>query len=365
MIRRISAVLFLLFVSASAFAQKEVIVLKNSMIRMSDQKFYIKSVIDGRGHTSDIGYVHKGSFNKKEHVELQGGLEKALTDFYTYAVTPDTSLIPIVIRVVFLQVSERTDGPSEIGKAELKVEFYKPNAEGKWGKVFETEAQTEEVAPDVTSGHERRLRKVLESVILSFNNSNWKTVQPEFIEYAEIRGQKSILLNNALVPEKKTWTSLIQAHAAFGSNAEGWGLSYLGVSSVMKGSWAFPISVAMDKYVIDPGLILRNGYETAKLNYGKIGLGAMKKIGGDFHFLFNVNIPLGVEELVRKNQVGSAITYTETTNFIYGVEPTQSFYFMTRSRIGFYLGAGLYERFFKSEVYKSDLGLKIEAGLKF
>jgi hypothetical protein len=110
---------------------------------------------------------------------------------------------------------------------------------------------------------------------------------------------------------------------------------------------------------------LRNGYETAKINYGKIGIGAMKKIGGDFHFLFNVNIPLGMEDLVRKNQSGSVITYSEISNFIFGVEPTQSFYFMTRSKFGFYLGAGLYERFFKSEVYKSDIGLKIEAGLKF
>ncbi len=333
------------------------------MIRMSDQKFYIQSVIDGRGNTSEIGFVHKGSFNKKIQVDLQNGLEKSLNDFYRYAVTPDTTLAPIVMRVVFFQISEHTDGPSEIGKAEIKVEFYKKNAEGKWGKVFETEAVDEETAPDVTASHERRIRKVLENVILAFNNSNWQNVQTEYIEFSEIKGQKSILLNNTLEPEKKIWVSLLPIHAAFGTNAEGWGVSYMGFSSSLRGNWAIPFSISYDKYVIDPGLLVRAGYEKATLNYGKIGVGAMRKIGDDFHFVFNMNIPLGFEELEKFNPL--AQTTTVTNRFIFGFEPTQSFYFITRSRVGFYLGAGIYERFLSSKVYKNDIGLKIEAGLKF
>ncbi|MFM2284750.1 MAG: hypothetical protein RLZZ543_247 [Bacteroidota bacterium] len=362
-IKRLLTVFFLLLLPAVMLAQKEVIELKNSLIHTADQKFYIHSVVDGRGTTDDIGYVRMGSFNKRTPVDLKDGVETSLKNFYRYAITNDTTLIPIAIRVVFFHVSERTDGPTEIGTAELKVEFYRRNDQGKWGKVFETEAVSEETASDVTSGHERRIRKVLENVILQFNNSQWQTAQPEYIELKDIRGQKSALLSNTIDPKKKGWVSLISAHAAFGSNAEGWGVSYIGFPSVAKGNWSIPYSISYDKYVIDPGLVLRAGYRTAQLTYGKIGVGGMRKIGEDFHFFLNFNVPIGQEELTIVDD--AAQTSTINYRLVLGLEPTQSFYFISRSKVGFFLGAGLYERFLSSKVYKFDIGLKIEGGFKF
>jgi hypothetical protein len=349
-------------------AQKELITLKNSLIRVPDQKFYIRSVIDGRVDVADIGFVHQGSFNKKLRVDLKDGVEPALQSFYTYALKVDSSLIPIAIRVVFFQVSERTDGPSEIGKAELKVEFYRRNDSGQWGKVYETEAQAEEVAPDVTSGHERRIRKVLENVLLAFNNSNWTMTQPSsFVDFNQIKGQRSALLDKSLEPVKNSWVSLLGGHAAFGTNAEGWGGFYMGYLSSHKGNWAIPFSVAYDKYTVDPGLVIRAGYQKINLNYVKVGIGAMKKIGEDFHFLFNANVPFGIEELEKENldADGNKISTTVSDRLVFGFEPSQSFYFISRSRVGFFLGAGIYERFLSSKIYKNDIGFKIEAGLKF
>jgi hypothetical protein len=70
----------------------------------------------------------------------------------------------------------------------------------------------------------------------------------------------------------------------------------------------------------------------------------------------------GPEELTRNNPNG---TTTISSGFSFGGEASQSFYFISRGKIGFFLGAGIYERFLTSKVYKTDIGLKIEGGIKF
>jgi hypothetical protein len=345
-------------------AQKEQIVLKSGLIRLPKQEFYIDTVIDGRGNKDNIGFVMRGAFNKKVKAEFKGGLEPTLTDFFNYALTKDSSKTPVLMRVVFIQISEKLNGTNETGRAEIKVEFYKRQGD-QMAKVFETETSYEETGLDVTSGHERRLRKVLENIMFSFNNSNWQQVPGEYVSFESISSKRSEIIGNTLNPEDVKWVNLLMANAAFGTNAEGWGGAYMGFSTKQKNGWLIPITVALDRITIDPSLFVRAGYNE-KVNllytYGKVGTGVIRKLGEDFHFLFGLNAIGGPEELTRNNEDG---TTTISSGFAFGGEASQSFYFISRGKVGFFLGAGVYERVLTSKIYKTDIGLKIEAGIKF
>ena len=363
-ISKLLVALFLVFSSSALLAQKEQIVLKRGLIRLPQQEFFIESVVDGRGNRDDIGFVMKGAFNKKVKAELKGGLEPALNDFFRYALTYDSTKTPIVMRIVFLQISEKLNGTNETGVAEIKVEFYKRKG-GELTKVFETETFYEETGLDVTSGHERRLRKVLENIMFSFNNSNWQQVPEAYVSKESIVSRRSDIIGNSLNPEDNRWISLVTANSAFGTNAEGWGGSYFGFSTKQKNGWLIPISVAVDRIAVDPSLFVRANYnEKAQLRftYGKVGSGVIRKLGEDFHILLGVSAMGGPEELTRNNLDG---TTTISSRFSFGGEVNQSFYFISRGKVGFFLGAGVYERFLTSKVYKIDIGLKIEGGIKF
>ena len=356
--------LVLLCSTVVLWAQKEQIILKNGLIRLPLQEFYIDTVIDGRGNKDNIGFVMKGAFNKKVKAEFKGGIEPTLTDFFKYALTYDSTKTPVVVRVVFIQISEKLNGTNETGRAEIKVEFYKQQGD-QIAKVYETEASFEETGLDVTSGHERRLRKVLENIMFSFNNSNWQQVAGEYVSFESISSKRSEIIGNTLNPEDSKWVNLLMANAAFGTNAEGWGGAYMGFSTKQKNGWLIPVTVAVDRITIDPSLFNRAGYnEKANLlyTYGKVGTGVIRKLGEDFHFLFGINALGGPEELTRDNPDG---TITISNGFSFGGEASQSFYFISRGKIGFFLGAGVYERVLTSKVYKTDIGLKIEGGIKF
>jgi hypothetical protein len=363
-ISKLLVALFLVLTSSVLLAQKEQIVLKSGLIRLPQQEFFIESVVDGRGNRDDIGFVMKGAFNKKVKAELKGGLEPTLNDFFRYALTHDSTKTPIIVRIVFIQISEKLNGTNETGVAEIKVEFYKRKGE-ELTKVFEAETSYEETGLDVTSGHERRLRKVLENIMFSFNNSNWQQAPEAYVSQESIVSRRTDIIGNSLNPEETQWISLIMANSAFGTNAEGWGGSYLGFSTKQKNGWLIPISLAVDRIAVDPSLFIRaNYYDKAQLRftYGKVGGGLIRKLGEDFHFLFGVSAIGGPEELTRNNLDG---TTTISSGFSFGGEASQSFYFISRGKVGFFLGAGVYERFLTSKVYKTDIGLKIEAGIKF
>lgn len=345
-------------------AQSEQIELKNSLIRLPNQNFYLQSVVDGRGNKSNIGFVMKGAFNKKVKAELKGGVESSISEFYNYALTKDTTQTPIIMRVVFLYISEKTNGAIETGTAEIKVEFYKRQGD-LYGKVFETEAIKEETGLDVTSGHEQRLRKTLETVILSFNNSTWQNVEPEYQPAESVISKQTEILGNTLNPEEYKWINLLMANAAFGTNAEGWGGSFMGFSTRQRRGWMIPVHIAADRITIDPSLFVRAGYDekfNLRFTYFKIGSGGIKKLGEDFHFIFGINAIGGIEELNKNNEDQ---TNTISSALVFGGEASQSFYFISRGKLGFFLGAGIYERLLSSPVYRNDIGLKIEAGIKF
>lgn len=353
--------LFILFSSKKISAQSETVVIKNSLLRLPNQQFYLLGVLDGRTEKSEIGFFTKGPFNKKVSANFNGTLEDAFSSYLNFALSKDSTKTPIVMKVMNFKISEREDGSDEIGKAELQVIFYVSDKE-KLAKVFQTEAVAEEKGSDISLSHERRIRKVLENVLMGFNNSSWQQTPLVYEPMSLVKSQATDV-NISDNGSKKKWNNLVSGHAAFGTNSEGgWGVSYYGFKAKESGGWFLTYSVAYDNYAVDPSLIIRKGFNSLELNYGKIGVGVMRRLGEEFHFAFNALVPLGTEKLTKLLETGSIL---ESNKIVLGIEPQQCFYFITKSKVSLVLGAGIFERFTNSEVYNFDIGLRIEAGIKF
>jgi hypothetical protein len=356
--------LFSIFSVEENYAQTEAVAIKNSLLRLPNQQFYLDGIMDGRIDKSEIGFFTKGPFNKRVPANFAGSLEDAFSTYFNFALTKDITKTPIVMKVTSFKISERQDGSEEIGKAEIEVIFYVSDKD-KLAKVFQTDAIAEEKGSDITLTHERRIRKVLENVFMSFNNSAWKESPLVFEPLSAIKDESVTTKFVDNTGAKNKWNSLIAGHAAFGTNAEGWGVSYYGFKAKESGGWFLTYSASYDNYTIDPGLILRKGYTSLNLNYGKIGVGLMRRIGEEFHFAFNTLVPIGFEKLTKTNENGPSGSVIESNGFVLGIEPQQCFYFITKSKVSLVLGAGIYERFTNSKVYNLDIGLRIEAGIKF
>lgn len=353
--------LFTLFSYQKISAQSETVIIKNSLLRLPNQQFYLLGVLDGRTEKSNIGFFTKGPFNKKVPANFNGTLEDAFSSYLNFALSKDSTKTPIVMKVTNFNISEREDGTNEIGKAELQVTFYVSDKD-KLAKVFQTEAVAEEKGTDISLSHERRIRKVLENVLMGFNNSTWQETQLVYEPMSVVKSQTTevkVTDNNS----RKKWNSMVTGHAAFGTNSEaGWGVSYYGFKTKESGGWFLTYSVAYDDYAIDPSLIIRKGFNSFDLKYGKIGVGLMRRLGEKFHFAFNALVPVGTEKLTKLLETGSVL---ESNNIVLGIEPQQCFYFITKSKVSLVVGAGIFERFTTSEVYNFDLGLRIEVGIKF
>jgi hypothetical protein len=227
--KRILIVLFVIF-NSFCYSQEKVIELKNEPVEIEINDFYISVVIDGRQNQENIGFVQTGIFNKKVKADLVGGVESSIYQYLKTSFSFDTNKIPIVVKIIYLNISEKTAFSNEIGRAEIKLEFYKV-AGGKLGKIYESEAFVEEPGMDVTKGHEKRIRSVLKTCINSFNNSDWKSINPEFEEMESViadEADKTETSFSEINQETGRWNSLLTFNKTFGINATGWGLSYYG-----------------------------------------------------------------------------------------------------------------------------------------
>ena len=337
--KKILIVLFIFFHILS-YGQKKLIELKNEPVDIKLNGFYISSVIDGRENHDNIGFVRVGMFNKKVNADLSGGVEHSVLNYINNSLIVDTNLVPIVIKIVYLNISENTTFSSEIGRAEIKVEFYQLE-DGKLGKLYETEAFLEEPGMDVTKGHEKRIRKILITCLKSFNNSDWRSNLPVYVEKEKILSEKENISETSftkLNQEKVRWNSLLTFNKTFGINAEGWGFSYYGYTVKEKSNWIIPWVVSIESFTINTDYFSQFNYQKAKLNYWMPGLSAFKKLNDNLFVNLTFLIPIGSETLTDFNG-------HKTDNFLIGIAPTQGLYFIPKSNFGITFGIGIMKDF--------------------
>lgn len=339
--------------------QQKLITLKNEPLTIPVKGFYILDVIDGRENQNNIGFALVGMFNKKVDVNLVGGTENAILKYLKNSLPSDVNGAPIIIKILHLDVSEQINFTSEKGRAEIKVEFYRYN-DGELGKFHTAESFREEPALDATLGHEKRIREVLATCISSFNDADWQSVTPIYDTQEQIIREKTDIAGtsfSSVRDEPIKWRSMLTFSPSYGINSVGFSLSYNGYYDTGN-NWIIPWGVSIEQFTIDTEYFSQFDYREAQLGYWMPGISGLRKINDYFFFKLGMFIPVGNETLTD-------FYGREKDHFIIGIAPSQGIYFIPKSNFGFTLGVGVYQKALTSEVFKHDLGVKAEIGIKF
>lgn len=178
---------FFFLMAYQLVAQPIELELKNFPVEVEGRKFFIESVLDGRADTSKIGWSLLDEETRGRAYTLKGGLETQLSHYFNNNLKKDTSLVPLVLNIGGLAISEKKKMMRE-GRANIQVQFFKVN-EGQYGKVFETTFYTESVSEfgrDIYTTHERRIRFVLSGCLKKLQQSKWQEVKPDFVSLEEL-----------------------------------------------------------------------------------------------------------------------------------------------------------------------------------
>ncbi len=154
------------------------------------------------------------------------------------------------------------------------------------------------------------------------------------------------------------WINLITYSRTYGFNAAGWLLQYYGFNQSNISEWSFPIIFSIERFQINEDYFSQFDYYSAEMNYFNLGLCPFYHYDEIVYFSLGVNLIFGNEKLVDWS--GHEIR----KNFV-GLSPTQGVYFISKSKSGIVFGISLYEKILSSKVYKEDIGLKFDFGIKF
>lgn len=177
------------------------IILSNESLRITDRNFYIDTIIDNRGNKGDIGIVQKGAFNTKYTAQLKSGLTQTLLDYFNFALPKESGQLPLTIKVVKFEISEKTTFTNEFGFADIILEFYHENK-----KLYNSKQHITVTSMDVTRLHEENIREALNNSIIEFNKSGWlsKIHNSEMIPAnSELASESTpIIINNSTVRDE-------------------------------------------------------------------------------------------------------------------------------------------------------------------
>jgi hypothetical protein len=344
--------ILVLFSTAEIRAQDFRIILRNEPPPITIDDFYISSVVDGRVFRGNIGFVIIGPLNRKVPANLSGGLVDALFAYLSSWMLPDSTKTPVVMEVKSLEIEEMRGIDGEEGRIAIHVEFYRIFND-KLEKILETRAEVNEQAPDVTPGHEKRIRSVLDTCIARLNTNGLNL-------FVSTAGTDNILpesLPDSPDDAGKRYKSLLTYGKSVGVKAEGWGLTYQGFISSDESKWIIPWSLGMERFEINQDYF-PSGYQKIKINYFMPGISVFRKIGGSWYTSTGMVFPVGAES-------GTDYSGDPVQHMIIGIFPAQGVLCIPKSKLGICIGFSFYARFLNSVVYKSDLGVKGEIGIKF
>lgn len=160
------------------------------------------------------------------------------------------------------------------------------------------------------------------------------------------------------VKETQKWVNLLTYSQRFGVHAKGWSVQYYGYNFRNTAKWFIPVVFGFESFDIDPGYFAESGYNYANISYLNAGISPFYKMN-DFLFL-NLGVQLIVGEEELQDSGGK-----ESNRSLFGISPSQGFYFIPESKAGLALGISVYEKLMSSKVYKNDIGVKLELGIKF
>ena len=160
------------------------------------------------------------------------------------------------------------------------------------------------------------------------------------------------------VKESNKWINLITYSQKYGLHADGWSVNYYGYNLRNTSKWTIPILFGFEGFAIHTDYFSQFDYQSVNMSYFLAGISPFYKLHDYFFLNLGVNLILGEEEL-------SDFYGNESSNTLFGFSPSQGIYFIPKSKVGITFGLSIYEKLLNSKVYKNDLGIKLEIGIKF
>ena len=199
---------------------------------------------------------------------------------------------------------------------------------------------------------------VNKSDIRSYHINESDSLKGDSVRFTSSQYNTVIIDTSKYVKETNKWNNLITYSQRFGAHAKGWSVQYYGYNLKNTSKWAIPIVFGFEGFDIDTDYFSQFNYQSVTMNYFQAGISPFYKLN-DYLFL-NLGINLIFGEELLTNYSGQ-----ESSNTFWGLSPSQGIYFIPKSNFGIIIGASIYEKLLSSEVYKNDLGLKLEIGIKF
>ncbi|MBC7391393.1 MAG: hypothetical protein H7329_19490 [Opitutaceae bacterium] len=179
---------FSIFFYNYSFSQSIELELKNIPVEIKERKFYISKILDSRIDTNRLGWSIIKKETRGKPFTLKGGTINGFSNYFLRNLPTENNEVPLALNIVSLYVKEKGK-IMRSGQAYAHVQLFQIK-DGKYGKVFETNAFTEsvsEVGKDIYSSHERRIRIVLTECLQKFNESNWMEKIPDYVSELEVK----------------------------------------------------------------------------------------------------------------------------------------------------------------------------------
>ena len=170
---------------------------------------------------------------------------------------------------------------------------------------------------------------------------------------------KSVIIDTSVyVKNINKWNNLTTFSMKYGKNATGWSLKYYGYSSKNNQRWFIPCVFEFERFAIKQDYFEQFNYQSAKISYCMVGISPLRKLNDYFYLNLGLQLVIGDEQL-------QGFYGHENDRTVFGITPSQGIYFIPKLSFGITCGVGLYEKLLSSEVYRNDIGIKLEIGIKF
>ena len=211
---------------------------------------------------------------------------------------------------------------------------------------------------DFFKGERKLSSYVAKNDIRSYNIKTTDTIPESDSDILLIPDNTVIIDTTEYVKETNKWINLITYSQRYGLHADGWSVQYYGYNLRNTSKWTIPILFAIEGFTIHTDYFSQFDYQSVNMSYFMAGISPFYKLNDNFFLNLGANIIFGEERLTD-------FYAAESSNTFFGFSPSQGIYFIPKSKVGITLGLSVYEKILSSEVYKNDLGVKLEIGIKF
>lgn len=169
-----------------------------------------------------------------------------------------------------------------------------------------------------------------------------------------------IASRNETIQERnnRKWVSLLTVSRRYAENATGWAVQYYGYNLGSRSPSVLPLVLGIEWFRLRDEFMAQTNYKSIQMNYYMVGVSPLIRLSDYFWLNLGFNFVAGTESLAH-------YWNDEIHHTFVGITASQGIYLIPASKSGIVLSIGIYEKGHTSKVYKKDLGLKLEAGIRF